>query len=243
MSEMRDRNFVPELVYRTKVNYYAMRLRDTKEEEEIRAGFDEAKKKELLKKKQWYSEELERLKDEMNTQKFDVDNYYEVTLLLNSLIGLLVFPQQKYFEEIKECLGRIERFPELNELINRRGFFYSSYKEAKKKPSNIIRHLKNALSHQRVMIIPQSLKLHEEEKNSPITHIVFQDADDGKLGTQKRNETLKENVNVNVNGIELDLEELTKIYDEGKAVFCLVVPVENLENLIMELCDAIVSWE
>ena len=32
MGEMRDRNFVPELVYRTKVNYYTMRLRDTKEE-------------------------------------------------------------------------------------------------------------------------------------------------------------------------------------------------------------------
>ena len=44
MSEMRDRNFVPELVYRTKVNYYAMRLNDTREEEEILNGFDEIKK-------------------------------------------------------------------------------------------------------------------------------------------------------------------------------------------------------
>ena len=99
MSEMRDRNFVPELVYRTKVNYYAMRLNDTREEEEILNGFDEIKKEELLNKKQWYSEELMRLKHEMNARKFDVDNYYEVSLLLNSLIGLLVFPQQKYFEE------------------------------------------------------------------------------------------------------------------------------------------------
>ena len=237
MGEMRDRNFVPELVYRTKVNYYTMRLRDTKEEEEILDGFDEVKKEELLNKKQWYSEELKRLKDEMNTKKFEVDNYYEVTLLLNSLIGLLVFPQQKYFEEIKKSLGRIEEFPELNELTSRSGFFYSSYKEAKKRPSNIIRHLKNALSHQRVMIIPQRLEVHEEERNNPITHIVFQDVDDGKIGTQGKNELLKENVNVN--GIELDLEELTKLYDDGKAVFCLVVPVENLEKLIMELCDAI----
>lgn len=239
MSEMRDRNFVPELVYRTKVNYYTMRLRNTKEEEEILNGFDVVKKEEVLNKKQWYSDELDRLRSEMHAKKFDVDNYYEVTLLLNSLIGLLVFPQQKYFEEIKRKLNNVDEFDELEKLINQDGLFYSSYNEAKKKPSNIIRHIKNSLSHQRVMVIPQCLELHEEERKRPITHVVFQDADEGKQGTQRVSEILRDKIYVDDSKVELG--ELPRLFKEGKAVFCLVVPVESLENLVMELCDAILS--
>lgn len=239
MSEMRDRNFVPELVYRTKINYFTMRLNDTKKEKEIIDGPDCVEKEELLRKKEWYHKEIDKLKGEMNKRGFDVDNYYEVTLLLNSLIGLLVFPQQKFRGKIEERLNTVEDLPLLMKLVSKKGLFYSSYNEEKELACNILRHIKNSLSHERVMIIPQSLERHETEGQNPITHIVFQDVDIKHQGTQDRQKQLTEYIMVE--GVELELEDLPKKYEKGHSVFCLVVPVEELEDMIIEICDAILA--
>lgn len=241
MSEMRDRNFVPELVYRTKVNYYTMRLKATKKEEEILCGPDCVEKEELLQQKEWYRKEIDKLKGEMNKHGFDVDNYYEVTLLLNSLIGLLVFPQQKFRKKIEERLNAVEDLPLLMKLVSRKGLFYSSYNEEKKVACNMLRHIKNSLSHERVMIIPQSFEMHETEIKNPITHIVFQDVDRKHQGTQDKQKKLSGYIFVE--GVKLELEGLPREYKNGHSVFCLVVPVEELEDIIMEICDAILSKE
>lgn len=239
MSEMRDRNFVPELVYRTKINYFTMRLNDTKKEKEIIDGPDCVEKEELLRKKEWYHKEIDKLKGEMNKRGFDVDNYYEVTLLLNSLIGLLVFPQQKFRGKIEERLNTVEDLPLLMKLVSKKGLFYSSYNEEKELACNILRHIKNSLSHERVMIIPQRLDRHETEVQNPITHIVFQDVDIKHQGTQDKQKQLTEYILVE--GVNLELEDLPKEYEKGHSVFCLVVPVEELEDMIMEICDAILA--
>lgn len=95
------------------------------------------------------------------------DKAYEVTQLINSFIGLLIFPQQKYYKELK-C----QPFP--NEIIQQK--FEDAIKESQYTDEisfhNLIRHLRNSIAHNRLSVHPQI---------SPVQNISgFKFEDEGK---------------------------------------------------------------
>ena len=77
---------------------------------------------------------------------------YEVTQLINSMIGLLIFPQQKYYEEFPE------KYP--NDDIKKMFAKSSEYKNEQENFKTMVRHLRNAVSHNNIEVIPYGTQEH-----------------------------------------------------------------------------------
>jgi hypothetical protein len=148
MSCFKNPRFAKELAYRTMVNYYLLRDYPFKNNTE-------------------FSPELQRLIGKMKEENFDITMKYEVTLLLNSLVGLLIIPQQEYYKESENSTD-FWKLPTLKKCTEDKSYI-NTYEENKDSPANVIRHMKNAVSHKRLMIIP------ETANNKDITHIRFSD--------------------------------------------------------------------
>lgn len=170
MGGFKDMNFVTEMSYRTMLNYYnVLMLSGKSNDEEIQLKIDQTKQ-------------------EMAEKGYLIDDFFEVTQLINSLIGLLVFPEQAFFHDT-----RITRFSDelktLNFYVSRgNDYYYSNYKyltsrnrkeqhwsrlpNERSAPINIIRHLRNAVSHSHLMIRPVWNELNTDRN---ITSVVFED--------------------------------------------------------------------
>lgn len=149
-------NFTRELACRTKLIYYNY-LRVFVPDE-----FTEHEQK-----------EMQKTLDYMEQKRFDTTQRYEVSMLLNSLVGLLVFPEQAYYDE-KSGERSFDKLPVLKRIINGKYGYVNTYIEQsgqkeEMRPVNIIRHMKNAVSHERIMTEPQS------DDGLNITHVVFRD--------------------------------------------------------------------
>lgn len=81
MSCFKNPNFVKEFAYRTMVNYY--NLKNMKHDGNVLP-------------------EVEPIIKKMEKNGFDTSQNYEVTLAINSMVGLLIFPEQKYYTEAKK---------------------------------------------------------------------------------------------------------------------------------------------
>ena len=150
---------------------------------------------------------------EMDSKGYAVEEYYEITDLINSLIGLLIFPEQACFKYITDNEEEMEDvFPNLYKCIKRTDY-KNTYKDNGRKernsPRRIIKHMKNALSHQRVMIIPQYGRINDD---NVITAITFNDQMSSNEGKEKY-------------------------------TFSLTVDVCDLENVVMEICDYLIQLE
>ncbi len=200
MSAFKYPNFIKEFAYRTMANYYLLRDCD-----------DETKLKITAK-----SRELKETIREMKMEDFESSLRYEVTSLINSLVGLLIFPQQMYYEkmskhcnwdtlvELKRCVDSSYDTPKMR--------YVNSYEE-ECAPFNILRHMRNAIAHDRIQLYP--LAYH----NDQLTHIIFKD---------------KEKV-------EIEISSGRKITKEYR--FNLTIPVDKLEKVIMEICQYLLSFE
>mgnify|MGYP003291268135 CR=1 FL=1 len=116
-----NEDYVEEFTYRTRLNYYVLLSIKSTEEEKLESELEEyrrAKKCEEsteecdleyimeienklsnYKKRRREAEiEVNNIKTEMRDKEWEVSNYYEVTQLINSLVGLLIFPQQRLIE-------------------------------------------------------------------------------------------------------------------------------------------------
>lgn len=170
MSLFKDEKFVPEFVYRTQVNYYkALQMKLNSEE-----GKEEQKRK--------ISVRLCHLERFAKSMEYSESDFYEVTQLINSLIGLLIFPEQAYFDNMSEDINDLKRLPKLGSYISdgRGKNFFNTYKSSKNAPlwednpsegdtpRNIIRHLRNAVAHGNVSIFPINC-------TGEITHVDFKD--------------------------------------------------------------------
>ena len=116
-----NEDYVEEFTYRTRLNYYVLLSIKSTEEEKLENELEEyrrAKKCEEsteecdleyimeienklsnYKKRRREAEiEVNNIKTEMRDKEWEVSNYYEVTQLINSLVGLLIFPQQRLIE-------------------------------------------------------------------------------------------------------------------------------------------------
>ena len=201
MGVFRNPNFIAEFTYRTKWNYYQLRM------------LQETDKVELDR----IQNELDELKTEMKSRNYVLDDFYEITQLINSLVGLLVFPEQVGYDYISNNPEELdELFPTLAKCVNDSESFYCNYvykdrknygKPEELSPKNVIRHMRNAVSHNRLGIYPVNGRLETGERI--IKGITFKDYDELK---------------------------------EGKIVkkqmhFKLYVSVDDLEKLIMEICN------
>lgn len=238
MGAFTDPNFVKEFSYRTKINYYTM-LRDYSESAEKREKADKM---------------INIIHQEMLDEEFSISKYYDVTQLINSLIGLLVFPEQVYFDCLSDDENDLKKnFPTLYDLVNKPEYI-CSYKQnyhipkftsclhEKKTPKKIMNHLRNSIAHKQLMIRPLRGRF---DKNN-IETIVFEDAcvyvwknDDNNYEGGTWIADFKNRHFQRYKGYSyLNYEP-----EDGKevAVFHLEVPVSDLEKLLMEICDFLVE--
>lgn len=231
MSLFKDEKFVPEFVYRTQVNYYkALQMKLTSEEEK-----EERKRKIAVRLCH-----LERFAKSMEYSKSD---FYEITQLINSLIGLLIFPEQAYFENMSEDIKDLKRLPTLGSYISDGGGknFCNTYKSSKNAPQwednpresftpkNIIRHLRNATAH-------GNLSIFSVNCDGEITHVEFKDE---QCNRRKRNPT------------ESGSKWIPERYspqrrtsdDIKKEKFLLRVSVDDLEEVLFEISDFLLPME
>lgn len=123
-------------------------------------------------------------------EKLQQNNYANLTScfgtqLMNSLLGLLVFPQQQFWDEItksksenvwRRILPTLANyvFSDIQDVFYF-NYFYRSKKDGtliKEVPSihNILRHMRNSVSHKRLSIYPQGIS-----KTNEVEYIVFED--------------------------------------------------------------------
>ena len=132
---------------------------------------------------------------------------YEVTSLINSFLGLLVFPQQKYFgnfpEEFPtESICEAFRACESNYPYDKAGIKYN----------RMLQHLRNEIAHQRLSVYPQYSVVKE------ISAFKFEDVEEKELNQQRRINNRIEKVKVNV-----------------KYEFSVVLKVEVIRELLKEM--------
>ncbi|HMU44058.1 MAG TPA: HEPN family nuclease [Ignavibacteriaceae bacterium] len=88
---------------------------------------------------------------------------YEVTLLLNCFVGLLILPQQYWYEHQPETI-----ISEKDWGISPEHIIFIK-KEEIKNVKNVVRHLRNAISHYHFVAF--------SDDNKSISHIKFEDYD------------------------------------------------------------------
>ena len=201
MGAFSNPNFIAEFAYRTKWNYYTMRSLQETDPEQLCE----------------YERKLKNLKSEMIKEGFYIDDFYEVTQLINSMVGLLIFPEQAGYDSLSDVASDLEKqFPLLYECISDTSSFNSNYRYTSgdndgdfenKSPRMILKHLRNAASHQRIGILPVNGRLQNGERK--IFAVIFRDF------------------------------RYDKNY--GKMQFQLRVSVEKLEDLLVEISDCIIK--
>lgn len=264
MGEFVNEEFVTEFSCRTLANYYFLSSMKLSEEYElcdeiskhksgkILLGSEELKNKErkvekLRKHRIKMEQEYDALLSKMMKKGYKISNYYEVTLLINSLIGLLVFPEQKYEYQIRDRITNYGEMKILSKIMNREGSYASSYTELDKgTPYSMIRHIKNSLSHQNVMVFPISISNKSEEHD--VTHVIFSDFNPRRT---RYNPTDGSNILEEIyvlydkgckNYVLKNNHVLVDAYNNGYPEFAIVVPVDELEELVLEISSAIIQF-
>lgn len=178
----------------------------------------------------------------MECYGFNTSKNYEVTLAINSMIGLLIFPEQECFDEMKKEINFI-RFPKLKECIDNKLKFKNTYlycqpnqefdprivKKERICPLIILKHLRNAVAHENIMIEPIS------ENGAEITDIKFIDSYDKKPYFMKNKYNLNEIYKYIKENITEDKENKNKILYDCR--FELTIPVEKIEGVLIETAN------
>lgn len=180
MSNFKDDDYVKEFICRTQMNYFMIQKL---------IGHDK-------------ETEISRLKEIMSTNEFKCQNYYEVTQLINSFLGLLVFPKEKYFNFLSYKKNDFTHVPTLKNLANKsiNEVYINTYKENRCE-RNVIRHLRNAVCHRRLTIYPLT-----HNKSTEIQKIQFED-----VSTQKGYEG-EFSLIINIDDLEKILLELNQCF-------------------------------
>ena len=88
--------------------------------------------------------------DFIKKNKKDSQEVFEVTQMVNSLLGLLVFPKEEYFRHISN------EFPdeEIKRILSKSVSTYPEDLNGTKSFKNIIKHIRNAIAHERLSVYP-----------------------------------------------------------------------------------------
>ena len=162
MSAFKDFNFIKEFACRTQLNYYRLKLEQSASDTVI---IDTQRK-------------IDNVESLMKERNYHVTNFYEVTQLINSLIGLLVFPQQGYYDTLynkeNESCREMRTLYNYVKLGPQKGIYVNTYTENNRKIYNVLRHMRNATCHNRMGIYPESAN------GKDITHVCFRDEKDNQ---------------------------------------------------------------
>lgn len=204
MGAFKNPNFVAEFSYRTQWNYFTLRsLQETDPQKTVSIN-----------------NKIRELEEKMRSSGYEIADFFEVTQLINSLIGLLVFPEQAGYEYISNNPADLkEMLPLLYEYIeNKPGRYKNTYREVIRgvpfsqspdeynSPRNILRHLRNAASHKEMGILPINGEIVEGRQQ--IQEVVFKDR---------------------------------KTKDRTEQRFELRITVEDLEPLLLEIGDVLLK--
>jgi len=124
--------------------------------------------------------------------QFEGEEKFEVTLLLNCLVGLLILPQQHWFDSLPM------------EIVSKKDWgiredYILSIKESEtKNVKDIARHLRNSISH-------YNFKVFDDSTNK-INSIIFEDFKDNK----KEEKTFE--ANIPIEGLRLFTTNLTNVF-------------------------------
>lgn len=218
MSEFRDIKFVKEFTYRTLLNHYRNKLRYSYNE-------DEKQEIRLI---------IRHYEMEMKKYNYDIEEYYEVTDILNSLIGLLILPEQNVFDKISKKEKDTEQlFPDLYSCVNDNAYINNYDKEkGKNSPYAIFLHMKNSLSHNRIMLHPVN---GNSDKKSEIKAIIFQDA---LLKEQGRD--LKWKI-ISIDKYQGDIKDYPIGINQRLQLFSITIPIDKLEKIIIQIAEYLSS--
>ena len=180
MSNFKDDDYVKEFICRTQMNYF--RIQNLV-----------GQNKEI---------EISYLKEIMSANEFEYQNYYEVTQLINSFLGLLVFPKEKYFNFLSNRKNNFSNVPTLKRLTDKthNKDYISTYREIRCE-RNVIKHLRNAVCHDHLMIHPLT-----HSTSTEITAIQFED-ENIKEGYKARFSLI-----IDINDLEKILLELDQCF-------------------------------
>lgn len=222
MSIFNNPRYVQEFAYRTMLNYYKGIKTFGKTEEQ-----EEACKQIYL------------IENEMSRKQYEIEPYYEFTSIINSLVGLLVFPEQNAFNYLskQEILATI--FPTLNKYVTDSDFI-NTYcgDKGRNTPYAIILHMKNALSHNRVMIFPENV--HFDGKDQ-IESIVFQDAILQTRVYDRNQNRYRSSNSSNLDNYYGDVRNYVLQQNESIQIFSIKISVNDLEKCIMEIAKYLIS--
>ncbi len=220
-------NFAIEFAFRTQLNYYQL----LKLENQSR-GFDNND----------IDRKIHSVQEQMIERGFnplEPQNLCCGTQLMNSVLGFLVFPQQQLFNRIPEdfqwrLLPILARCVGSREFVNDYILISNNHHEFHNEeitPKNVLRHLKNSISHKRVMFYPT---VTPDSDNTQVSRLVFEDEKIIKL--KDNNEWL------------FDVLEDRVTYDErGKKQivqrFHLTINREDFDEFLMEIMRFFVSLD
>lgn len=165
MSSFVSENYVEEFACRTKLNYYNLiisQATDALNNAIVRK--DDVAIQECSNRIADYQEKTDSLKREMILADYSISQYYEVTQLINSLVGLLIFPKQVFEGLLDGCrdVSCIERdLPTIGEIIKDDNNHCFSYKSFRKDSKGV-----EELSHNRRLASELKSILNEDSKRS-----------------------------------------------------------------------------
>lgn len=105
-----------------------------------------------------------------NYHKFKIMGNYEVTLLINSSIGLLIYAKEKYYDYIEDYLLDDEF---LDELLN---CYLPEFDNENKSLKDFCRHIRNAIAHSNFDFVEE--KSNYKDNYNTIKSVVFEDFND-----------------------------------------------------------------
>ena len=229
--------FSYEFALRTLHNYFRVKKMETQIRRVSNSDISEDNKK---------YEKLEKdIEQRLNDHRCIIDEFYEVTFILNTLLGIFVLPKA----QLKTISMNIswDDIPELTELMKDKENYENTYNYETGSPYDILMHIRNAICHEHIGFYP----LPSERSNSSIAYIVFQDTFlyyeklDPKTHHVKRSiqvwETrrLEHKYNAQPN---YDVSEYRPVAPNVTySYFRLRVPVDNLEKLFLSLCNKMIE--
>ena len=172
---------------------------------------------EYLKGKDFVSDFAERTLvnlEKIEKEKSD-DAKYEVTQLVNSLLGLIVFPKERNVADDKwgKVLANYIKAPSISNISD----------------DQIIRHMRNAISHSHIFF--ESGNILDKNRKKQIASITFVDCKDCK----KRNQKLPCKNNKNCTKcIPRDIDKID---------FLLTIPINELRNCVKTIANDLIKMK
>lgn len=129
-----------------------------------------------------YAKESEFIKDYISRTKMNYDvvkrqNGYEVTQLINSMVGFLILPKEREFENIVDKMIDEKLLGDL-----KKGIEIDTYTKKADSLKVIIRHMKNAVSHYKLEFKAEKPNMNSQPLN--IKTISFFDANPNNSSEQ-----------------------------------------------------------